>query len=255
MLFAMRVQTGKEDETVREVERLYKEGIIRHAEERSFEWSRYVYGSDRRGALRTAAPAGHPVRRTRRPYCRIFAPKKVQLIYRQRKLVDRRKVDLYTGYIFVETRDTWPEMELAGEYGFAAPLSETERRGSEWNRIIPNIIHLAHDLSYTGYFTQLFLNRDKRWYIPLYSWEEERLLALLDDQNVVQPSRGVMMDSEPGSPLIVIEGPLMGMEGELIRIDRHKRTAVLRSTLCGEAADFVLPLEVISPTDQQRESV
>ena len=42
----------------------------------------------------------------------------------------------------------------------------------------------------------------------------------------------------------MIEGPLQGLENQIVKIDRHKRTALLGNTFLGQK--MILPLEVIN---------
>lgn len=71
--------------------------------------------------------------------------------------------------------------------------------------------------------------------------QEEYSLSLLFNHNgVIRHSLGRYENEE----LTVIEGPLQGLENQIIKIDRHKRTALLGNTFLGQK--MVLPLEVIN---------
>lgn len=269
MLFAIHVPTGHENETAERIEQIYRDGSV----------------TDGVGTK-------HRIRRPC-PYQRLIAPRKVTLIMRKEQLVDRKLTPLYPGYIFAETTDSWPDLEIAGQYG-DIPWNQMEMPEgmTEADRPLPQIVRLAGTLQYKDFYASLFLNRVKRWYIPLYSWEEQELLALLDENNILQPSRGLLADDSQdnnqlqcdtqqphcredsagcgkfsnggrltkrgqimkqqwpkvsGCRVIITDGPLIGREGDITRINRHKRTAVLRTTLCGTGTEIVVPLEVVSP--------
>ena len=70
--------------------------------------------------------------------------------------------------------------------------------------------------------------------------QEKRLLeSLLDDDYLIKHSTGVIVDSK----LIIQEGPLIGKEELIRKIDRHKRLAFLHN-ICGRL--MKVPLEVTS---------
>lgn len=71
--------------------------------------------------------------------------------------------------------------------------------------------------------------------------QEEHSFSLLFNHNgVIRHSLGRYENEE----LTVIEGPLQGLENQIVKIDRHKRTALLGNTFLGQK--MVLPLEVIN---------
>lgn len=72
--------------------------------------------------------------------------------------------------------------------------------------------------------------------------EEERWLRKLTNQELVaEMSVGVI----EGDRLIVKEGPLMGIEGMVKRINRHKRVAVIEVEMFGQLVEMQLGLEVV----------
>ncbi|MBR3841204.1 MAG: hypothetical protein IKM20_08720 [Erysipelotrichales bacterium] len=64
--------------------------------------------------------------------------------------------------------------------------------------------------------------------------------TMFHDSNVIGRSIGAIENSV----LKVSEGPLMGMESKITKIDRHKRVAYIDMKLLGR--DMRLPLEVVS---------
>lgn len=67
----------------------------------------------------------------------------------------------------------------------------------------------------------------------------ERLQRLLDNKNIIRHSVGNIVNSK----LIVEEGPLVNLENKVIKIDRHKRLAILKSDFFNK---ITVPLEVVS---------
>lgn len=72
--------------------------------------------------------------------------------------------------------------------------------------------------------------------------ETHFLEKLLDNQDIIKHSTGHITDSV----LKVDSGPLVGMEYQVKKIDRHKRIAVLDCGMLGK--HMKVPLEVISKT-------
>lgn len=61
--------------------------------------------------------------------------------------------------------------------------------------------------------------------------EDEKALLerLMDEEHVVKHSKAII----EGDQIIVMEGPLQGMESRIVKIDRHKRLAYLACELLG----------------------
>jgi len=66
------------------------------------------------------------------------------------------------------------------------------------------------------------------------------LQGVLNLENVVEMSVGVLV----GEKLVIREGPLMGLEGLVKRIDRHKRKAVLAVEMFGRTVEVEMGVEV-----------
>ncbi len=80
--------------------------------------------------------------------------------------------------------------------------------------------------------------------VPLKEEEVNFLKALCEEKQVVPMSEGVIENSK----VIVKSGPLVGREGYIRRIDRHKRKAYLEVTLFGRIQKVQVGLEIISKT-------
>ena len=77
--------------------------------------------------------------------------------------------------------------------------------------------------------------------IPLSEHEVELLHQLANDEYVVELSKGIKI----GDRLKVTDGPLVGMEALIIKIDRHKRTATICVPMMGRVVETVVGLEVL----------
>jgi len=54
------------------------------------------------------------------------------------------------------------------------------------------------------------------------------------------------------SRIVVVEGPLMGLEGKIIKVDRRKGRAKIRLDLCNDSFSIDLAFEVIEPAEPGR---
>ncbi len=77
--------------------------------------------------------------------------------------------------------------------------------------------------------------------IPLTEEEVETLHKLVNDEYVVELSKGIKV----GDSIAVTDGPLKGMEALIIKVDRHKRTAAIRVPMMGREIETVVGLEVL----------
>ncbi|MDY6316449.1 MAG: antiterminator LoaP [Oribacterium sp.] len=77
--------------------------------------------------------------------------------------------------------------------------------------------------------------------IPLSGEEEKAILELIGKQYEMKMSRGVIQDGR----LVIQSGPLTGREAGIVRIDRHKRIAILRVHMMGRDIETKVGLEVV----------
>ena len=80
---------------------------------------------------------------------------------------------------------------------------------------------------------------------PIHEEEEQLLRRLTGDTTNVAVSVGVI----EGDKIIVREGPLIGMEGMIKRIDRHKRMAVLEVELFNRISEVKVGLEIVEKVE------
>lgn len=76
--------------------------------------------------------------------------------------------------------------------------------------------------------------------LTLNSEEQPLMEYFYLKENVIRHSVGNIVNSK----LIVDKGPLLNYTGEIVKIDRHHRTATLKSIFLNDK--FLVPLEVVS---------
>lgn len=135
----------------------------------------------------------------------IFVP----LYKRQKKIKGELKtvtLVLYPGYIFCETEEP---------------------------------VRLFGELKQIKELTKLLRNDED--IIPVEKKEEETLYKLFGRDHVVEVSTGYI----EGGKVRITAGPLEHFEGQIIRIDRHKRSAVIELDFMGRKTQTTVGLEVV----------
>lgn len=90
-------------------------------------------------------------------------------------------------------------------------------------------------------FKYVKLLRDNEYIIPLSKEDEKIVTELSDQDHVIKASLGYIR----GDRLYVTDGPLRGHEGQVVKIDRHKRIAILAIDFLGEKRNITVGLEVV----------
>lgn len=103
------------------------------------------------------------------------------------------------------------------------------------------IINLNHFHEKNPRFMKL-LKVDNEGTAALYPEEKEYLEQLLNENKTMEHSMGII----EGDKVIILEGPLKGLESKIIKIDRHKRRALLEMMICNVATQVKVSLEIIS---------
>lgn len=80
--------------------------------------------------------------------------------------------------------------------------------------------------------------------IPLTERERDFLLRFGGENQIVEMSEGIIEQSR----IRIMSGPLMGMEGQIRKIDRHKRKAWLEVEMFGRVQRVEVGLEVAMKT-------
>ena len=88
--------------------------------------------------------------------------------------------------------------------------------------------------------TKLLGNDGKEIY-PIYPQEALFLSRFSTESHLVDFSKGYIN----GDTITIIEGPLMGLEGYIKKIDRHKRIAYVDINLLGKVSTVQVGLEII----------
>lgn len=80
--------------------------------------------------------------------------------------------------------------------------------------------------------------------VPLARHEVERISIWIDQKDhLFRMSKGVL---EEGGRAVVIEGPLRGHEGLIVKVNRHKRLAFLEMPFLGRLTVIKVGLEIVS---------
>ncbi len=134
------------------------------------------------------------------------------------------------------------------------PRYEVMRRvRGEWHKrneaLVPGYLfvecdrvgQLSKELREVPAFTRLLGNNDV--FIPLTADETHWLNAFTDvGERVVKMSEGVI----EGDRVVVLNGPLMGHEGLISKVDRHRRVAYLDMPVMGRTKSIKVGLEIVA---------
>ena len=129
----------------------------------------------------------------------------------------------------------------------------------ERKRRYRGVWHTAKDILFPGYVflsteqpEALFLElkkvvgltkllRSQEYILPLKKEEEKFLRQVSDEEQVVELSTGLI----EGSQVVIVDGPLKGLESRIKRIDRHKRLAWIEMEMLGEVRLVTVGLEIV----------
>ena len=104
------------------------------------------------------------------------------------------------------------------------------------------VVRLYSNLQQVSGLTKLLKTGDE--VVPLTKEEVHFLKTFGGEEQIVAVSEGIIENSK----VIVMSGPLMGKEGYIKRIDRHKRRAFLELPMLGERRRVQVGLEIVSKT-------
>ncbi|MCI9132629.1 MAG: antiterminator LoaP [Lachnospiraceae bacterium] len=82
--------------------------------------------------------------------------------------------------------------------------------------------------------------------IPLTEEEQSFLLRFGGEEQVVKMSTGVIENDR----VVILEGPMKGLEGYIRKIDRHKRKAYLDLTLFGREQRVQVGVEIVGRKEE-----
>ena len=156
-----------------------------------------------------------------------------------------------------QVRNTIKENVLADGEEVFMPVTERIRKiEGKWQRILvpmffgylfitseqpTELYDRLHKSLGKTIFKYVKLIRDNEYIIPLSKEDEKIVTELSDENHIIKASLGYIK----GDKLIVTDGPLRGREGEVVKINRHKRIAVLAIDFLGEKRNITVGLEVV----------
>lgn len=82
--------------------------------------------------------------------------------------------------------------------------------------------------------------------VPLTEQEINFLLRMGNDQQLVEISTGIIENDK----VKILKGLLVGLEGYIRKIDRHKRTARLELNMFGRKMEMQVGLEIMAKTNE-----
>lgn len=140
---------------------------------------------------------------------------------------------------------------------FLPEIEAMKRYHGEWHKE-KRIMFPGYLFVVTDYLEQLILTLNKipkltkvlgceRTPVPLKEEEIELLQRVMNHDHVVEVSEGFL----EGDQLVVMAGPMKGMEGMVKRIDRHKRLAWFEVELFGRLVEAVMGIEVVGRKDEE----
>lgn len=144
----------------------------------------------------------------------IFTPKQVQVLIRKN---EHKRVfkPLFPGYIFVAT----------------------DKDFKEFRKFYQQFIAIREGC--------VKLLRYKDEVEALYPHERAFIERFVNKDRIIDSSIGFI----EGDRIRIVEGPLIGNESLIKKINRHKRTALIEITLFGEVQTIELSCEIILKTD------
>ena len=144
-----------------------------------------------------------------------FVPKKTK-VFKRKDVLKKVEEPLFRGYVFVET----DEDHLCFLY------------------------HLNDHIKPVKGFLRL-LRHDRSIEETVLPHERAFIEKFTNHRKVIEVSIGVIV----GDKVIVTEGPLMGMESMIVRVDRHKRTAYLEVDFFDRIQTVEVGLNVIQKVE------
>ena len=145
-----------------------------------------------------------------------FFPAK-ELPYKTKGIFRKVRMPLFPGYLFIKT--AIEPQSIAGN------LKAVLREDDDFPNDIFRLLHYGKDKN------NVVVRESERIF-----WEN-----LLDADFCIGESKGII----EGDRVRVVSGPLVGREGLIKRIDRHKRKAIIESEMMGSVHRVMVMLEVV----------
>lgn len=110
-----------------------------------------------------------------------------------------------------------------------------------------------------GFRTLMFQPKFKTYYkmvgkdgedvIPIRDEELAWIRKLTGEEHVLEPSIGF----KEGSSVRFVSGPMVGFEGKILSINRHKRYAIIEMPFMGEMRSIQIGIEVLDSLEEAEE--
>lgn len=146
-----------------------------------------------------------------------FTPKRAKLLRQKGQVLKIHEI-LFLGYVFVETDVAYKDF----------------------------IQHLNQHIKPVQGFVRL-LERDHTGTQSLYPHERSFIESFTNHQRIIETSTGFI----EGDKIIITEGPLVGHESQIKRIDRHKKIAELDISMFGQIRKIKVSCEILSKTNAE----
>ncbi|MHB1484856.1 MAG: antiterminator LoaP [Saccharofermentanales bacterium] len=140
-----------------------------------------------------------------------FVPMR-EVLSRYPKQIIKRKTVLFSGYMFMKT-------ELTDDEIF---------------QLTKNIIHESKHI-------KKLLSTDDARHFALAEDDKNIINVLCNNDYCVEASKGIIV----GDKVIITNGPLMQLEGNIRKIDRHKLRAIVAVDFMGLITEITLSLEIV----------
>jgi len=136
----------------------------------------------------------------------------------------------FPGYVFVRSSDI-----AVDSSGVKIP----EEQGKIKNySFLKNVLPAVEQIKEAHYF--IYYGVDKHD-IAMRRHERGVLDRLMDKAYQIGASKGFLV----GNKITVVEGPLVGLEGLILRMNTHQHTAVIRADMMGDSREITLMLEMV----------
>lgn len=141
-----------------------------------------------------------------------FVPRKIKFYKRQGKLIKLNDI-VFKSYVFVET-------DMSYETFYVEVINTIK-------------IHSA--------FFKTLVHKDDKNIETLYPQEKVFLQSFMNKDHLIEASTALV----EGDKATITEGPLMGKESIIRKINKHKRIATLDVVMMGRTIEMQIPLEII----------
>lgn len=91
------------------------------------------------------------------------------------------------------------------------------------------------------------LERDHIGTQSIYPHERSFIESFTNNQHIIETSTGFI----EGDKIIITEGPLVGHESQIKRIDRHKKIAELDISMFGQIRKIKVSCEILTKTNEK----